>query len=84
MGGACSTYWSEKNYIQVLGGNRRRYALGRPKNRWYDNIITDLKYIGWEGVDWIDLAKDRDRWRNVVKTVTYLRVAQSAGNFLTS
>ena len=36
------------------------------------------------GVDWIDLAKDRNMWRDVVKTVTYLRVEQSAGNFLTN
>jgi hypothetical protein len=42
--------------------------VGEPKERCHfedlgidGNIITDLKYIGWEGVDWIDLAKDRDR-----------------------
>jgi hypothetical protein len=36
--------------------------LGRPRRRGVDNIKTDLREIGWDGVDWIDLAKDRDQW----------------------
>jgi len=40
------------------GGKRQ---LGRPRSTWDDNIKTDRKVIGWEGVDWIDLAKGRDK-----------------------
>jgi hypothetical protein len=39
-----------------------------------DNIIIDLREIGWDGVDWIDLAQDRDQWRALVNTVINLRV----------
>jgi len=44
----------------------------------------DLKAIGWEGVDWIHLAQDRDQWRAVVNTLMNLRVPLKAGNFLTN
>jgi len=44
----------------------------------------ELREIGWEGVDWIHVTQDRDRWRTPVKTVMELRVPQKAGNFLTS
>jgi hypothetical protein len=39
-----------------------------------DNIKMDLREIGWNGVDWIDMAQDRDQWRAVVSTVLKLRV----------
>jgi hypothetical protein len=48
--------------------------LGRPRSRWVDNIKMDLREIGWNGVDWIDLAQDRDQWRGLVNTVMNLRV----------
>jgi hypothetical protein len=48
-----------------------------------DNIRTDLKEIGWESVEWIHLAQDRDQWRAVVNTVMKLRVPYKAGNFKT-
>jgi len=51
------------------GNLRGKRSLGRSWRRWEGNIKIKLKYIGWEGVEWIDLARDRDRWRNVVKTV---------------
>jgi hypothetical protein len=38
-----------------------------------DNIKIDLREIGWDGMDWIDLAQDRDKWRALVKTVMNLR-----------
>jgi hypothetical protein len=44
------------------------------KCRWVDNIKIDLREIGWDGMDWIDLAKDRDQWRALVNTVMNLRV----------
>jgi hypothetical protein len=48
--------------------------LGRPRRRWVDNIKRDLGEIGWDGMDWIDLAEDRDQWRALVKAVMNLRV----------
>jgi hypothetical protein len=48
--------------------------LGRPRCRWVDNIKMDLREIGCEGVDWIDMAQDRDQWRALVNTVLNLRV----------
>jgi hypothetical protein len=47
-----------------------------------DNIKMDLREIGWDGMDWIDLAHDRDQWRALVNTVMNLRVPENAGNFL--
>jgi hypothetical protein len=47
-----------------------------------DNIKIDLREIGWDGVDWIDLAEDRDQWRALVNTVMNLRVPKNAGKFL--
>jgi hypothetical protein len=51
-----------------------RRPLLRPRRRWEDNIRMDLQEMGWEGVDWIDMAQDRDRWRALVKEVMNLRV----------
>jgi hypothetical protein len=48
--------------------------LGRPRCRWADNIKIDLRETGGGGMDWIDLAQNRDRWRAVVNTVMNLRV----------
>jgi hypothetical protein len=48
--------------------------IGRPRRRWVDNIKMDLREIGWDSVDWIDMAQDRDRWRALVNTVINLRV----------
>ncbi|PNF32262.1 hypothetical protein B7P43_G17612 [Cryptotermes secundus] len=42
---------------------------GRPRRRWVDNIGMDLREIGWDGMDWIDLAQDRDQWRALVNTI---------------
>jgi hypothetical protein len=48
--------------------------LRRPRRRWVDNIKIDLREIGWDAMDWIDLAQDRDRWRALVNTVMNLQV----------
>jgi hypothetical protein len=45
------------------------HPLGRPRCRWVDNIRMDLGEVGWRDVDWIDLAKDRNRWRALVNSV---------------
>jgi hypothetical protein len=49
---------------------------------WVDNIKIDLREIGWDGMDWIDLAQGRDQWRPFVNTVMNLRVPLNAGKFL--
>jgi hypothetical protein len=53
------------------GGKRK---LGRPRRRWDDNIKMDLQEVGRGGMDWIELAQDRDRWRVLVNAVMNLRV----------
>jgi hypothetical protein len=47
--------------------------LGKPRRRWEDNIKMDLQEVRW-GMDWIELAQDRDRWRALVSAVMNLRV----------
>jgi hypothetical protein len=49
--------------------------VGRPRHRWVDNIKMDLREIGWDAMDLIDLAQDREQWRDLVNTVMNLRVA---------
>jgi hypothetical protein len=51
-----------------------RRPLGRPRRRWEDNIKMDLQEVGWGGMDRIDMARDRDRWRVLVSAVMNLRV----------
>jgi hypothetical protein len=48
--------------------------LARPRRRWLVNIKINLREIGCDGMDWIDLAQDRDRWGTLVNTVMNLRV----------
>jgi hypothetical protein len=61
-------------YRALVGKPEGRRPLGRPRRRWEDNIKMDLREVGWEGADWIDLAQDRDRCRALVYTVINLRV----------
>jgi hypothetical protein len=51
-----------------------KIPLGRPRRRWEDGIRMDLREIGWGSVEWIQLAQDRYRWRDLVNTVRNLRV----------
>jgi hypothetical protein len=46
----------------------------RPRHRWEDKIIMDLREIGWEVVDWMHLAQDRDQWWAHVNMVMNLQV----------
>jgi hypothetical protein len=61
-------------YRILVGRPEGRRTLGRPRRRWEDNIKMDLQEVGWGGMDWIDMAQDRDRWRAVVNAVMNLRV----------
>jgi hypothetical protein len=75
MGRACSTYGEKGNAYRILVGNPEgKRPLVRPRRRWVDNIKMDLRGIGWDGMDWIDLAKDRDQWRALVNVVMNLLV----------
>jgi hypothetical protein len=65
-----------------VGKPEGKRPLGRTRRRWEDNIRMDLREIGWGGVDWIDLAQDRDQWRALVNTVMNLRVPKNVGKFL--
>jgi len=62
----------------------REQPLRRPRYRWEDNIRMDLRKTGWEGVDRIHLAHDRDQWWVLVNMVMNLWVTWKAQNFLTS
>jgi hypothetical protein len=65
----------KRNAYRILVGKPEgKKPLGRPRRRWVDNIRMDLGEIGWDGMDWIDLAQDRDQWRALVNTVMNLRV----------
>jgi hypothetical protein len=52
----------------------QKEPLGRPRRRRVDNIKMDLREVGWDGGDWIDLSQDRDRWRAYVNAVMNVRV----------
>jgi hypothetical protein len=64
----------KNTHMILLGKPEGNRPLGRPRRRWVDNIKMDLREIGWGGIDWIDLAHDRDQWRALVNTVMNLRV----------
>ena len=53
----------------LVGKPEGKRPLGRPRRRWENNIKMDLQEVGCVGMDWIDLAQDRDRWRALVSTV---------------
>jgi hypothetical protein len=58
----------------LMGKPEGKRSLGRSRRRWGDNIKTDLREVGCGGMDWIELAQDRDRWRAVLNVAMNLRV----------
>jgi hypothetical protein len=65
----------KRNAYRILVGKPEgKRPLGRQRCRWVDNIKMDLRELVWEGVDWIDMALDRDQWKALVNTVLNLRV----------
>jgi hypothetical protein len=61
-------------YIVLVGRPEGKRSLGRPRRTWEDNIKIDLREIGIDGVDWIQLAQDRVQWQAFVSMVMDLRV----------
>jgi len=61
-------------YRVMLGKPEGKRPLGRPRRRWEDNIKMDLQEVGCGGMDWIELAQDRDRWWAFVSVVMNIRV----------
>jgi hypothetical protein len=66
---------AKRNAYRILVGKPEgKRSLGRPRCKWVDSIKVELREIGWDGMDWIDLAQDRDQWRALVNTVMNLQV----------
>jgi hypothetical protein len=62
MGRECSTNGEKRNAYRTLVGKREgKRPLGRPRRRWVDNVEMHLRELGWDGMDWIDLAQVRDQ-----------------------
>ena len=66
----CRNFWTYSTFFFVLVGKPEgKRPLGRPRRRWEDNIKMDLDEVRRGCGDWMELAKDRDRWRALVSTV---------------
>ena len=75
MDGAYNTYGESRCIYRVLVGKPEgKRQLGRRRRRWEDNIKMDLQEVECRGLDWIELAEDRDRWWALVIAVMNLRV----------
>jgi hypothetical protein len=61
-------------YRVLVGKHEEKRPFGRPRHRWKGNIKMDLQEVGCEGIDWNDVAQDRDRRRALVNVVMNLRV----------
>jgi hypothetical protein len=58
----------------LVGKPEGHRPMGRPRRRWEDNIKMDFQEVGCGGMDWNEMARDRDRWRALVNAVMNLRV----------
>jgi hypothetical protein len=61
-------------YRLLVGKPEGKRPLGRLRRGWKDNIKVGIQGVGFGGMDWSDLAEDRDRWRTFVNAVMNLRV----------
>ena len=66
---------SRNAYRVLVGKPEGKRLLGRPRRRWEDNIKIDLREVGYDPREWIDLAEDRDQWQAYVRAVMNLRVS---------
>jgi hypothetical protein len=68
--------WEKRKAYSLFVG---KIPLGRPRRRWMHNIKMDLIQIGLNGVDWISLVQDRNKWRALVNSAMNHRVLSNAG-----
>jgi len=61
-------------YRVLVGRPEGKRPLGRPRRRWKDNVKMDLQEVGCGGMEWIELAQGRDRWRALVNAIMNLRI----------
>jgi len=66
--------WNGTGRVSRSVGKELKRPLGRHRRRWDDDIKMDLQEMGCGGMDWIELAQDRDRWRGFLTTVINLGV----------
>jgi hypothetical protein len=69
-----ASYLSLSKIHALIFGVSSLISIGRPRRRWVDNIRMDLGEVGWDDVDWIGVAQDRNRWGALVNSVLNLRV----------
>jgi hypothetical protein len=66
---------NSNEYRILMGKPKGRRPLGRPRHRWIDNIKMDLGEIGWGGMGWVDLARDRDQSKDLFNAATNVWVS---------
>jgi hypothetical protein len=71
-------------YRVLVGKPDGKRPLGKSRHRWEDDMTVDLQEMRLGGMDWIDLAQDREKWRADLNVVMNLRVPYNVGKFLTS
>ena len=80
MDGACSAYGEVRGvHRDLVGKPEGKRPLGRPMRRWEVSIKVDLQEVGCGGMDWIELAEDRDRRRPLATAVMKLLVPKMRG-----
>ena len=73
--GHVARMWKRSSVYRILVGKPEgKRQLGRPRHRWEDNIKMNLQEVGCGGMDWMELAQDRDRWQALVNAVMNLQV----------
>jgi hypothetical protein len=82
MGRVYSTNGEKMNAYRILAGKpeEKKRPLGRQRHRWVNTIKMDLREIGLGGMDWTDLAQDRDQWRALVSIVMNLGFHKMLGS----
>jgi hypothetical protein len=75
MSGACRAFRERGSaYKDLVGKPEGKRPLGRHRHRWEDNIKMDIPGLGGEGMEWIELAQDTDKWQALANAVMNLRV----------